>query len=105
MEFPVQLVEQKKLVSTNKKETRSERSFFLALPTTVQQCLLLFLFVTLLFVISPSWAAQDWEAESKSAVLQENWSKVAEIATQWKASNAHPATADWLLRIRLVSNG
>jgi hypothetical protein len=82
MRSPVQHVEQKKFVSASKKEIHAVCSFFPDIHTTVKRCLLPFLVVIVLFVISPSWAAQDWEKESKNALLQENWGRVGEIATQ-----------------------
>ncbi len=105
MEFPVQHVEQKKFSPVSKKETPDVSSFFPDIHTTVKRCFLQFLVVTLLFVSAPSWAAQDWEAESTNALLQENWGKVAEIATQWKAIDSHPATADWLQGYASLATG
>jgi tetratricopeptide (TPR) repeat protein len=104
MRSPVQHVEQKKFVSASKKGIHAVCPFFPDIHTT-KRCLLPFLVVIVLFVISPSWAAQDWEKESKNALLQENWSRVGEIATQWKTSDTRTATADWLLGYASLARG
>ena len=96
MESSMRHVEREELVSASRKGTRSDLSFLSVFLTPIQQCLLSLFVVTLLFAASSTWAAQDWEAKSKKALLQEDWGKVVEIATQWKATGFMAAGLSFL---------